>query len=79
MQSVSCTHVGPFEAEQAKHAAAGGCYNILKHRRELEVFGEYSSRSCICCWLRESFSEGVTRGSPCSGEEDSPLCGGCCN
>jgi hypothetical protein len=31
MQSVSCTHGGPLEAEQEKHAAVGGCYSILKH------------------------------------------------
>jgi hypothetical protein len=43
MQSVSCTHGGPLEAEQVKHAAAGECYSISKHRRELERFGEYSS------------------------------------
>jgi hypothetical protein len=75
MQSVSCTHGGPLEAQQAKHAVAGGSYSISEHRRELEVFGEYSSRSCICCWLCESFSRGATGGSPCSGEEDSSLCG----
>jgi hypothetical protein len=76
MQYVSYIHGGPLEAEQAKHAVAGGRHNILEHHRELEVFGEYSSRSCICCWLCESFSGGVTGGSPCNGEEDSPLCGG---
>jgi hypothetical protein len=43
MQSVSCTHGGLLEAEQAKHAVVGGCYNILKYRREREIFGEYSS------------------------------------
>jgi hypothetical protein len=75
MQSMSCTHGGPLEAEQVNHAAAGGCYNISKHRQELEIFGEYSSGSCICCWLRESFSGGAKGGSPCSGEEDSLLCG----
>jgi hypothetical protein len=42
MQSVSCTHGGSLEAEQVKHAAAGGRYSILEHHRELEVFGEYS-------------------------------------
>jgi hypothetical protein len=47
-----------------------------EHRQELEVFGEYSSRSCICCWLCESFFGGATGGSPCSSEEDSPLGGG---
>jgi hypothetical protein len=47
MQFVSCTHGGPLEAEQAKYTAAGGCHNISEHRQELEVFGEYSSRSCI--------------------------------
>jgi hypothetical protein len=72
---VSCTHGGPLEAEQAKHVAAGGRHNISEHRRELEVFGEYSFRSCIYHWLCESFSEGATGGSPCNGEEDSPLCG----
>jgi hypothetical protein len=40
---VSCTHGGPLEAEQAKHVAAGGCYSTSKYRRELEIFGEYSS------------------------------------
>jgi hypothetical protein len=40
---VSCTHGGLLEAEQAKHAAAGGRYSISEHRQELEVFGEYSS------------------------------------
>jgi hypothetical protein len=60
MQSVSCTHRGPLEAEQAKHTTVGGRYSISEHRRELEVFGEYSSRSCICCWLHESFFEGAT-------------------
>jgi hypothetical protein len=59
MQFMSCTHGGPLEAEQVKHA-----------------FVEYSSRSCICCCLRESFSGGATGGSPCSAEEDSPLCAG---
>jgi hypothetical protein len=53
MQSVSCTHGGPLEAKQAKHAAAGGRHSISEHRRKLVVFGEYSSRSCICCWLCE--------------------------
>jgi hypothetical protein len=76
MQSVSCTHGGPLEAKQAKHTAAGGCYSISEHRWELEIFGEYSSQSCICCWLRESFFGGATGGSPCSDEEDSLLCGG---
>jgi hypothetical protein len=56
MQSVSYTHGDPLEAEQIKHAAAGGRYNISEHHWEFEVFGEYSSRSCNCCWLRESFS-----------------------
>jgi hypothetical protein len=74
MQSVSYTHGGPLEVEQAKHAAADGCYSISEHRREIEIFGEYSSRSYICCWLHEPFSIGATGGSPCSGEEDSPLC-----
>jgi hypothetical protein len=32
---MSCTHGDPLEAEQAKHAAAGGCYNISKHHRSL--------------------------------------------
>jgi hypothetical protein len=53
MQSVSCTHRGSLEAEQAKHAATGGRYSISEHRQELEVFCEYSSGSYICCWLRE--------------------------
>jgi hypothetical protein len=79
MQSVSCTQRGPLEAEQAKHTAAGGRHSILEHHRGLELFGDYSSRSCIYCWLCESFSGGATRGSPCSSEEDSPLCGGTCN
>jgi hypothetical protein len=61
MQSVSCTHGGPLEAEQVKHATIGKCYSISEYHRELEIFGEYSFRSCICFWL---------------GEEDSPLCGG---
>jgi hypothetical protein len=43
MQFVSCTHGVPLEAEQVKHAAAGGCYSISKHYREFEIFGEYSS------------------------------------
>jgi hypothetical protein len=64
MQSVSCTQRGPLEAEQAKHTAAGGRHSILEHHRGLELFGDYSSRSCIYCWLCESFS---------------PLCGGTCN
>jgi hypothetical protein len=42
MQSVLCTHGGPLEAKQVKHAAAG-CYSISEHRRELEIFDEYSS------------------------------------
>jgi hypothetical protein len=41
MQSVSCTHGDLLDAEEAKHVAAGGRYNISKHRQELEVFGEY--------------------------------------
>jgi hypothetical protein len=74
--NVSCTHGGLLEAEQAKHVAASGRYNISEHRRKLEVFDEYSSQSCIFYWLCESFSGGATRGSPCSSEEDSPLCCG---
>jgi hypothetical protein len=73
---MSCTHGGPLEAEQAKHATIGKCYSISEYHQELEIFGEYSFRSCICFWLGESFSGGATGGSPCSGEEDSPLCGG---
>jgi hypothetical protein len=57
MQSVSCTHGGPLEAEQAKHTAAGGCHNISEHHRELEVFGEYSSRSCIVVGYVSRFLE----------------------
>jgi hypothetical protein len=71
MQFMSCAHRGTLEAEQAEHTVIGGCYNILEHCQELEIFGEYLSRSCICCWLRESFSGGATRGSPCSDEADS--------
>jgi hypothetical protein len=41
MQSVSCTHRGPLEAEQAKHIIAGGRHNISEQHRELEVFGKY--------------------------------------
>jgi hypothetical protein len=66
---MSCTHEGPLEAEQAKHTVAGGRHNISEHRLKLEVFGEYSSRSCICCWLCESFSRGAKGGSPCRSEE----------
>jgi hypothetical protein len=42
MQSVSCTHGGPFEAKQAKHTTAGGRHSIMEHHRELDVLGEYS-------------------------------------
>jgi hypothetical protein len=38
---------GPLEAEQVKHATASGRHSISEHRQELEIFGEYSSRSCI--------------------------------
>jgi hypothetical protein len=38
-----CTHGDPLETEQVKHAVVGGCYSISKHRRELEIFGKYSS------------------------------------
>jgi hypothetical protein len=40
---MSCTHGGPLEAEQVKHIVTGGCYNISKHHRDLEIFGKYSS------------------------------------
>jgi hypothetical protein len=43
MQSMSCSDGGLLEAEQANHVAAGGCYNISEHHRQLEVFGEFSS------------------------------------
>jgi hypothetical protein len=79
MQFVSYTHGGPLEAEQAKHVAVGGLYSILEHHQELEVFGEYSSRSCICYWLCESFSGGATGGSPCSGEKILYYVAGTCN
>jgi hypothetical protein len=40
MQSLSNAHGGTLEAEQANHVTAGGCYIILEHRREPEVFGD---------------------------------------
>jgi hypothetical protein len=73
MQSLSNTPGGTLEA---KHATAGGCYSISEHRREPEVFDEYSSRPCICRWIHEPLSGGATGGPLCSGEADSSLCRG---
>jgi 23S rRNA A1618 N6-methylase RlmF len=58
------------------HATVGECYSIPKHHYELEVFSECPSRSYLCYWTHESFCGGVVGGSHCSGEADSPLCGG---
>jgi hypothetical protein len=75
MHSLSNAHGGTCDADQAKNTATSGCYNTSEHHREPKVFGEYSSRSCICHWIREPLSGGAVGGSPCSGEADSPLCG----
>jgi hypothetical protein len=76
MQSLSNAHGDTFETKQANHAATDGCYNILEHCPESEVFGEYSSQFFICCWVCESLSGGAARGSAYNGEVDSPLCSG---
>jgi hypothetical protein len=69
---MSYTHGGPLEAEQAKHAATGGCHSISKHRRELEIFGEgveyitAANATCQALWLVRVLAEvkGSTSSTP---------------